>query len=86
LLVSVASLVATAILWQALSVHEQRGLERKIQLEAQAVRRELLEKAGGPFNELMWAMERWRQIGLPNDASVADKGLRRVLSPPRPPG
>jgi signal transduction histidine kinase/ActR/RegA family two-component response regulator/HPt (histidine-containing phosphotransfer) domain-containing protein len=73
--VAIASLVATAILWQALSVQEQRELEGRIQLEAQAVRRELLDKAVRPFNELVWTTERWRQSGLPNDRSIADKAL-----------
>ncbi len=74
-IVALASFVATAVLWQALAVQEQRDMEQKIQREAQTVRRELLEKASRPLDELLWARDRWRQTGLPNDQSVADKGL-----------
>jgi signal transduction histidine kinase/ActR/RegA family two-component response regulator/HPt (histidine-containing phosphotransfer) domain-containing protein len=73
--VAVASFIATAVLWQALTVQEQREMERRIQLEGQAVRRELLEKASRPLDELLSAQERWRQTGLPKDSAIADKGL-----------
>jgi signal transduction histidine kinase/ActR/RegA family two-component response regulator/HPt (histidine-containing phosphotransfer) domain-containing protein len=73
--VALASFMATAVLWQALTVQEQRDMEQKIQREAQAVRRELLEKVSRPLDELMWARDRWRQTGLPKDATVADQGL-----------
>ena len=73
--VAVASFIATAVLWQALAVQEQREMEQKIQLEAQAVHRELVEKASRPLDELLSAQERWRQTGLPKDNTIADKGL-----------
>ena len=73
--VALASFIATAVFWQALAVQEQRDMEQRIQREAQAVRRELLEKASRPLDELLWARDQWRQTGLPDDQTIADKGL-----------
>ncbi len=81
-LVAVAFFIATAVLWQSLTVQEQRDLERTIQVEAEAVRRELTDKSLLPFEELIWTREKWEQFGLPDDMNVPDKGLLYLRNRP----
>jgi signal transduction histidine kinase/ActR/RegA family two-component response regulator len=73
--VAIAFFLATAVLWQAVTVQEERDLERTIQGEVESVRRELTEKATKPFAELSWTRQRWEQSGLPDDDTVDDKEL-----------
>jgi signal transduction histidine kinase/HPt (histidine-containing phosphotransfer) domain-containing protein len=63
-------------------VQEQRDMERTIQVEAEAVRRELTDKSLLPFQDLIWTREKWKKYGLPDDMNVPDKGLLYLRNHP----
>jgi signal transduction histidine kinase/DNA-binding NarL/FixJ family response regulator len=80
--VGVGFLTATAVLWQALTVQDQRAVERLIQFESANVQQVILKDTAEQFAQLSRTAQRWGTAGRPADASVQSEAADYLAEHP----